>query len=307
MAAKKTGGFGRFVLIIFVFTLVCAGLSTLFTTMAKKGDGGFPAALFAKLENRLNETEKVEQTVEFPAALTAVEVKAEEGDVEIVSGDGDQIKVMFTANVPKDKKDQVFGTKTEDGALKVRLAAVSKSFIFHMKIDDETEVDNRSSPHVTIEVPKTWKGAVEAKTVAGTIQLKGVSATGAVLESVSGSIEAYALKTPKTKLKSVSGTIDFSDSATDELEAKTVSGEINIQSGARGIEARSVSGDVNIALEKGLLYEFDLGSTSGKITNQSSMGATAKTKAASHGNVKARTVSGDLLISRADPSEEDRE
>lgn len=306
MPAKKTSGFARFFWIVLVFTLVCGGLSMLFTTMAKKGDGGFPSALFANLEERFNQTEKVETTLEFPAALTGLEVKAEEGDVEIVAGDGDQIKVAFVANVPKDKKDQVFGTKTEDGLLKVRLAPVERHFIFHMKMNDE-EIDNRSSPHVTIEVPKTWKGTVEAKTIAGTIQLKGVTASGAVLESVSGSIEAYALKAPTTKLKSVSGSIDFSDSSTDELDAKTVSGEINIQSAARAIEARSVSGDVNIALEKGLQYEFDLGSTSGTITNSSSMGASAKTKASEHGIVKARTISGDLLISKADPSEEDRE
>ena len=158
-------------------------------------------------------------------------------------------------------------------------------------------------------------GNVEVKTAAGDVTVEHVgglrmqSASGDVwaatvdgearLQTVSGDVRLGTVKGPVSATL-VSGDFAVDDAHTD-LNAKTVSGDQRINAVRQGeIRLQSVSGDVRIGIRRGTRLHIDASSTSGDVSSELDVkDEPSATPSGSEASLHAKTVSGDIEITRA--------
>jgi hypothetical protein len=160
-------------------------------------------------------------------------------------------------------------------------------------------------------------GEVEVKTASGDVALEHVarlrvqSASGDVraatidgearLQTVSGDVRLGTVTGP------VSATLVSGDFALEEahtnLSVKTVSGDQRIGAIREGeIKIQSVSGDVRIGIRSGTRLQIDANSVSGDVSSELDVkDAPSTTPSGSEARLQAKTVSGDIEITRAAP------
>ncbi|HEY8104301.1 MAG TPA: DUF4097 family beta strand repeat-containing protein [Gaiellaceae bacterium] len=158
-------------------------------------------------------------------------------------------------------------------------------------------------------------GDVEVKTASGdaavdhAAALRAQSASGDVraatvegeasLQTVSGDVRLGTVTGP------ISATLVSGDFALDEAQAdltvKTVSGDQRIGSVRQGqIKLQSVSGDVRVGIRPGTRLHIDANSTSGDVSSDLDVRDTpSETPSGSEARLQAKTVSGDIEITRA--------
>jgi len=132
-------------------------------------------------------------------------------------------------------------------------------------------------------------GSIRGKTVAGEARLQTVSGN-VRLGTVTGPVAATL----------VSGDFAIEDAHTD-LSAKTVSGDQRIGAVREGqITIQSVSGDVRVGIRRGTRLKIDASSTSGDVSSELDVkDAPSTTSSGAEARLQAKTVSGDIEISRA--------
>jgi hypothetical protein len=158
-------------------------------------------------------------------------------------------------------------------------------------------------------------GEVELKTASGDIAVEDVaglrvqSASGDVrgrtvagearVQTVSGDVRLGTVTGPVSATL-VSGDFAIEDARTD-LSAKTVSGDQRIGAVREGqITIQSVSGDVRVGIRPGTRLKIDASSTSGDVSSELDVkDAPSTTPSGSEARLQAKTVSGDIEISRA--------
>ena len=102
---------------------------------------------------------------------------------------------------------------------------------------------------VVIRVPKAWKGSLEANTISGPLNVRGIAGTDIRLETVSADLRGSGLSGIEVDLKTVSGTIKSMGVSADKLGLRTVSGDVNVQSSTcQNAKLSSVSGDISLEL-----------------------------------------------------------
>lgn len=168
---------------------------------------------------------------------------------------------------------------------------------------------------VTIRLPLTWKGRIEARTVTGWINARSLSGTELTLETVSGLINANAMLFQAATLRSVTGDIRLADLVCGKLALHSTSGAMTLQDGSfthcsmgsitgstvlglrapfESVTASSVIGD--LAIDAPIdACNATLRSVSGSIST-SSVSISPDAEA----SVLFSTVSGSLDISRSD-------
>jgi len=108
---------------------------------------------------------------------------------------------------------------------------------------------------VTIRLPRSWKGAVEASTVTAPLFLSGLTGTDLAFSTVSGPMQAKGLQSIRTSLRTVSGSMTASELAGERLSLRTVSGRAELSGcGFSAYKLSSVSGEIGIQMDHG----FDL-------------------------------------------------
>jgi hypothetical protein len=119
-----------------------------------------------------------------------------------------------------------------------------------------------------VDVTSTPNLAV-AKTVSGDVRARGIAATTLTLSTVSGTVIATDLKVRTLDAGSVSGDLQLSDLQVDRLSAKTLSGNIEfIGTLGRGgrYEFNAHSGDVRLVLPANTAgFEMDASTFSGSV------------------------------------------
>ena len=121
---------------------------------------------------------------------------------------------------------------------------------------------------VTIRLPQSWKGHIDARTVSGWITVRGLSGTDLTLDSVSGVIKASYLLFQTATMRTVTGDIRLTDAVCTRVSLGTTSGgivaenaslsqctlttitgsaDINLRSPFRKISANSVTGNLSIS------------------------------------------------------------
>ena len=158
-------------------------------------------------------------------------------------------------------------------------------------------------------------GVVEVKSASGDVAVEHVA--GLRVQSASGDVRAATVD-GEARLQTVSGDVrlgtvtgpvsatlvsgDFAiETAGTDLSAKTVSGDQRIGAVREGqIKLQSVSGDVRVGVRAGTRIQLDVNSTSGDVSSELDVkDRPSETPSGSEARLVAKTVSGDVEITRA--------
>ena len=146
-----------------------------------------------------------------------------------------------------------------------------------------------------IRLPISWKGVVEATTVAGPLNVRGVTGTDLVLETVSGDLRASGLNGLTLGLKTVTGTMRGECLQAEKAAIRTVSGPVSLdRSSFRTLKLGSVSADMTVDLRQPFLTA-DASTVSGDIRLAAPF---------DRGHVNYRTVTGKLRTSAVSLAED---
>ena len=153
---------------------------------------------------------------------------------------------------------------------------------------------------------QTASGDVDIDRVSGGVNVKSASSdfsarevTGGVnIQTASGDIDLSVAHGP-VNVTSVSGDISIGE-AYDNVNANSVSGDQDHGAVMQGIvAAHSVSGDVTIAVRRGSKAFLDCTTVSGDTTSELELSSEAPASDGPLVEIRAKTVSGDIRITRA--------
>lgn len=153
---------------------------------------------------------------------------------------------------------------------------------------------------VTIRLPESWKGRIDARTVSGWINIRGLVGTDLSLESVSGLITASTLQFRTIVIRTVTGDVRASNMVClDKCTLGSTSGAIGLQ--ACSVDVCSVS-SITGSAALGLNNPFrEISATS--VIGDLSIDAPVTTCAASLRSVAGRlSTSGVSILDEADCS-----
>jgi len=141
------------------------------------------------------------------------------------------------------------------------------------------------------------EGDVRVKCVSGDVTL-GAIGGDASINSVSGDANIGRVG-GEAVLGSVSGDIELRE-ADGSVQANTISGDVRIGSATRGqVAMQSVSGDLTMGLRTGSKLWVNARSTSGKTSSELEVRDEPSTKDGPLVELQAKSVSGDIRITRA--------
>jgi hypothetical protein len=157
---------------------------------------------------------------------------------------------------------------------------------------------------------QTASGDVEVDRVLGDLNVKSASGEleareiggSASVQTASGDVEIGVVRGPVT-IAAVSGDVSIG-AAYDNVNANTVSGDQQHGAVMTGrVAAQSVSGDVSIGVRRGSRVFLDCNTVSGDTSSELELTSDAPAGDGPLVEIKAKTVSGDITITRAAPQE----
>lgn len=102
---------------------------------------------------------------------------------------------------------------------------------------------------VTLRLPRSWKGSIDARTVTGWINARGLDGADLSLDTVSGTIMAADLNFITISLRSVTGDITLSGAQLEKGAFAATSGSVTIAPAAmRTMSVNTVTGAIRAAL-----------------------------------------------------------
>jgi hypothetical protein len=152
----------------------------------------------------------------------------------------------------------------------------------------------------------TASGDVQVERVEGNLSVKGASAdlrarevTGSVsVQTASGDVSIDVVR-GSVSVQSASGDVQI-DEAYANVNASTVSGDQQLGAVMRGnVAAHSVSGDVHIGVRRGSKVFLDCNTVSGDTSSELELTPDAPAGDGPLVEIRAKTVSGDIQITRA--------
>jgi len=141
------------------------------------------------------------------------------------------------------------------------------------------------------------EGSVNVKSASADVSMRQVGG-GVQVQTASGDVEVDVVRGP-INVTSASGDVTIRE-AYNDVNANTVSGDQEHAAVLRGrLAANSVSGDVHIGVRRGSKVFLDCNTVSGDTTSELDVTSEAPTTDGPMLEVRAKTVSGDILITRA--------
>jgi hypothetical protein len=153
---------------------------------------------------------------------------------------------------------------------------------------------------------QTASGDIEVDRVSGGVNVKSASSDfsahevlgGVNIQTASGDVDLSTVRGP-INVTSVSGDISIGE-AYDDVNANSVSGDQDHGAVMQGVvAAHSVSGDVTIAVRRGSNAFLDCTTVSGDTTSELELTGDAPAGNGPLVEIRAKTVSGDIRITRA--------
>ena len=153
---------------------------------------------------------------------------------------------------------------------------------------------------------RTASGDVQADDVSGDVSVKSASGDVAIrtvggrlnVQSASGDIQVRSVA-GTANVQAASGDVQI-ESADSDVSATVVSGDVELGAVLRGnVSAQSVSGDVEIAVRRGSKVYLDCTTLSGDTSSDLEVQSDAPAGDGPLVEIRAKTVSGDIRITRA--------
>jgi DUF4097 and DUF4098 domain-containing protein YvlB len=140
-------------------------------------------------------------------------------------------------------------------------------------------------------------GGVNVKSASGDVRLRTVGG-GVSAQSASGDIQIEVVSGP-VSIATASGDVRIGE-AHDDVSANTVSGDQDLEIVTQGrLNATSVSGDIAIGVRRGSKVYLDCNTISGDTSSELSVSTEAPAGDGPLVEIRAKTVSGDIRITRA--------
>ena len=140
-------------------------------------------------------------------------------------------------------------------------------------------------------------GVVNVKSASGDITVREI-ASGFSVQTASGDISAEVVR-GAVNVQTASGDIEIGE-AYDNVSANSVSGDQRHGAVLRGsVGAHSVSGDIEIGVRRGSKAWLDCNTVSGDTSSELELSADAPNGDGPLVEIRAKTVSGDIRITRA--------
>ncbi len=178
------------------------------------------------------------------------------------------------------------------------------------------------SPHLTVvrwmqvvlRVPRTWKGKVDASTIAGPLKARGLSGTDLTLDTVSGDLRVTSLTAIELTLRTVTAGIAANSLCAGQINARTVSGKLAFERvDGQKIRLSTVSGEIAAELSS-RLEKLDVNTVAGEVlltlphasANLTYRAATGKLRTSGVSispeqgpEISVTSVSGGLMVARS--------
>jgi DUF4097 and DUF4098 domain-containing protein YvlB len=247
------------------------------------------------------------QVVATETRESLVEVTGRDADDVHVEQSGDRISVLARQRpgfLGGDSRLDVRVTVPTDSDLAVRTGSADVTVdgtVASCQVrsgSGSVRMDTLAGPG-TIE---TGSGDIAVEEVLGELRVKsgsgdvniGHTASAVAISTGSGDVEIGATEGP-TVVKTGSGDLKVADAQTD-VSLSTGSGDLVIGAAQRGrVTAKGASGDVRVGIPAGIPVWTDVTTVSGQIRSSLS-GAGEPAEGADHVELRAKTVSGDILL-----------
>jgi hypothetical protein len=249
-----------------------------------------------------------------------LEVRNPAGTVEVTAGDSTTSTVEVRAlSDSADARDLAERTKVELTGRRLTVAVPERRLVF-----------GRGTPiAVTVTVPAGSRARLRTASAESTCrgrlaELRASTASGAVsAEEVTGDVEVRAASgtiqlgaTGRAEVHTASGTIRIGSATGDvqvhvasgrveigtaegSVSAKSASGDISVEEVSTGrVEMSAASGDLRIGVRAGAVARLDLVTVSGRARSELPIEEAAPDGGCTV-DIKARTVSGNVLITRS--------
>lgn len=276
--------FAKFYVAVLGFTVMCAILAKFFGRFVDERGPGFPATAIARVLGNEREMQPLSEDMRLQETFENVQILWTLGDVKVVPlPDGETSpRVRYEGKMPKgaDAKD-LFGYRVADRTLKIKSG--ENGWKFGFEFGENSFGVTKPELNLLVELPKTWKGSVEIKTVSGDVTLGFFGLDELQVKTVGGDFRSDWRLTAK------------------EIELKSVSGDAKIFGAFGKVRAESVSGDLHLGLPPENEYRVETKSVSGNVQNT----LPPPTGKGSPVEVKLKTVSGDIIIAPMSKNPED--
>lgn len=170
-------------------------------------------------------------------SVTRLCLRLTSATLEICTDDIEDIHVMIS------------GAKTDAEALRITESAGTLTIEQPVAALAKAAASASSWLQIAIRLPRSWKGAIDGRTVTGWMTIRGVSGTDLSLDTVSGLIMGAELDFITLSARSVVGEVKLSSISCDHAALFSTSGSLTAQAASlRTGTASSVTGTIALAL-----------------------------------------------------------
>ncbi len=174
----------------------------------------------------------------FPALpVTKLNLRLTSAALEIITDDIEDIHVMAS------------GGKADIEEL--RIAAAADTLTIEQPVSKLTLVAPATGSwlQLTLRLPRSWKGAVEARSVSGWMTIRGLSGTDMSLDTVSGMVSVSDVSFLTLSARAVTGDVKLLQAGVNKASLFSTSGELTATSVAvNTLSASTVTGDISLDL-----------------------------------------------------------
>ena len=174
----------------------------------------------------------------YPAASVAVlDINLAWATLELVADDVEDVQILVSGN-EEDVDD--LRTSLTDGKLLVEQPAYGLT----------PRIATTRWMQVVARLPRSWKGAVEATTVAGCLRAAAVKGSDVVLATVSGDLSAAGVEAITLRTRTVTGALSVTETRAEKFTLRTVSGLTRVLRGDfRFLRLNSAASDLDLDLD----------------------------------------------------------
>ena len=169
--------------------------------------------------------------------LTKLTLRLTSATLEICTDDIDDVHVMAS------------GGKTDVESLRITASGGTLTVEQPVSALAKSAAAVNSWMQITIRLPRTWKGAIDSRTITGWMNIRSLAGTDLSLDTVSGMVMATDLSFITLSARAVTGDVKLQQVHTDRCTLFSTSGSLTaMRSALRTGSASSVTGLITLDL-----------------------------------------------------------
>ena len=170
-------------------------------------------------------------------SITRLNLRLTSAALEICTDDIDDIHVMIS------------GSQLDVESLRIAAAADTLTVEQPVSVLSKSATAPGSWMQIAIRLPRSWKGAIDARTITGWMNIRSFAGTDLSLDTVSGTIMANDLNFMTITARAVTGDVKLNQILCDKCSLFSTSGSLSaIAVQIKKASANSVTGTITLTL-----------------------------------------------------------